>query len=334
MSEISNPHDRFFKEVLSHHEASRDFLLYYLPPEIAGMLDTTTLELTKDSFVDKDLREHFSDLLYKVDLKRGESAYVYVLFEHKSYPEPLIGLHLLRYMVRIWEQSFKQIEGKLLRPIIPVVVYHGQAKWRSGIEFNALFDAESTEGLRKYLPDFRYILYDLSQYSDDDIKGTVTLKVMLLLMKHIFSEDLWERLPEIFKLLRDILDKRSGIEYLETLLRYITSGTDKIRHEDLEKVVTEVLEDRGGNIMPTIAEELMEKGIQQGIQQGVQQGLIQNAREAVIESLETRFEVVPQSILKRIDDIDNLSLLKMLHKRSILAVSLEQFKEDLAKLME
>ncbi|GAH09633.1 unnamed protein product, partial [marine sediment metagenome] len=122
--------------------------------------------------------------------------------------------------------------------------------------------------------------------------------------------------------------------YLETLLRYITSGTDKIRHEDLEKVVTEVLKDRGGNIMPTIAEELMEKGIQQGVQQGVQQGLIQNAREAVIENLETRFEVVPQSILKRIDDIDNLSLLKILHKRSILAVSLEQFKEDLAKLME
>jgi predicted transposase/invertase (TIGR01784 family) len=66
---------------------------------------TTCLEslvVSKDSFVDKELREHFSDIIYQVDLKQGDSAYIYLLFEHKSYSDPLIALHLLRYMIKIW----------------------------------------------------------------------------------------------------------------------------------------------------------------------------------------------------------------------------------------
>ena len=40
-------------------------------------------ELVKDSFVDAELHEHFSDLLCEVSLRAGGGAYVYVLFEHE-----------------------------------------------------------------------------------------------------------------------------------------------------------------------------------------------------------------------------------------------------------
>ena len=59
-------------------------------------------------------------------------------------------------------------------------------------------------------------------------------------MKHIFSEDLGERLPEILKLLSNLVEKRSGLEYLETILRYAASGSDKIRREDIESAVRNV----------------------------------------------------------------------------------------------
>ena len=59
------------------------------------------MELSKDSFVDKELNEQFSDLLYKVSLRDGPSINVYVMLEHKSFPEPLIAFYLLRYMVKI-----------------------------------------------------------------------------------------------------------------------------------------------------------------------------------------------------------------------------------------
>ena len=148
---LSNPHDRFFKELFSRQEAARDFLQNYLPADVAQLLDLASLEISKDSFIDADLQEHFSDLLYTVALRDGRQSYVYVLFEHKSYPEELIAFQLLKYMVKIWDQSLKQAGS--LQPIIPLVIYHGQRRWSIAPEFSALFDL--AEPLKSYLPNFQ-----------------------------------------------------------------------------------------------------------------------------------------------------------------------------------
>ena len=73
---------------------------------------------------------------------------------------------------------------------------------------------------------------------------------------------------------------------------------------------------------------------QDGISEGIQLGKVQEAREAVLEILDLRFEVVPHSLMKKIEGIENLSVLKSLHKKAILVDSIEQFKELLSKLLE
>jgi len=123
MSEINNPHDAFFKQFLAKSEIAADFLRNHLPQDVLNLLDVSALELQKDSFVDADLQEHFSDLLYRAPLKTGENAFIYLLFEHKSYPDRWVAFQLLRYMVRIWENELRQAGS--FSPIIPLVVYHG-----------------------------------------------------------------------------------------------------------------------------------------------------------------------------------------------------------------
>jgi predicted transposase/invertase (TIGR01784 family) len=107
MSDISNPHDRFFREVFSRLELSSEFLSKQLPPAIAASLDFSTLDLRPGSFLDEELQQYYSDLLFRVKLQTGRPAYVYVLLEHKSYIEWFTGLQLLRYKVEIWEQARK-----------------------------------------------------------------------------------------------------------------------------------------------------------------------------------------------------------------------------------
>ena len=89
--QISHSHDRFFKELLSERDAARDFVRYYLPSDIASIIDYHDIELVKDSFVDEALQEFFTDMLYRVRLTDGGSAYVYILFEHKSYTDAWVG---------------------------------------------------------------------------------------------------------------------------------------------------------------------------------------------------------------------------------------------------
>ena len=256
MTEISNPHDKFFKEVFTRKATTEEFLRHYLPEDVVELLDLDSLEYTKDTFVDRHLKEYFSDLLLKLYLKDGSPGYVYILFEHKSYQEPLIAFHILRYIVKIWEK--KNEPG--FPVIIPLVLYHGKTRWRVGLNFRDLFD--SPEDIASYIPDFQYLLWDASGYSDEEIRGGAVL---------------------------------TGIEYIETILKYIVNAapTENIDREDLKAAVDEALSHRGGEIMPTIADSLRQEGIQQGIQQ--------SAREAVIDILELRFEVVPESIVNRLN---------------------------------
>lgn len=114
MSVLSNPHDRYFKETFARPEIARDFLENYLPPAVRDCLDLSSLTLQKESFIDHELRQHFSDILYQVQTVSQElpqeSGYVYLLFEHKSYPDNLTIFQMLRYCVRIWERALRTDE--------------------------------------------------------------------------------------------------------------------------------------------------------------------------------------------------------------------------------
>ena len=332
MPEITNPHDRFFKEVFARKEVAADFLLNYLPVDVLACLDENSINLTKDSFVDNELATHFSDLLYEVDLHDGSGAYVYVLFEHKSFPDSEVAFQLLRYMVRIWEQACRQRQLKKLPPIIPVVLYHGVVNWKISRKFSAMF--EHTEALGPFVPDFSYLVCDLSRYNNDDIKGMVLLKVTMLLFKYIMSEELRGQLPEIFKLLKDLSARETGMEYLQTVLVYLSKSTDKINREDIKEALEIAFPSEGGEIMPTIAEEWIQEGFERGMQQGMQQGMLQTARDNVLDILEVRFETVPQSILKRLKEINNPDILKMLLKKAIRSSSMDEFRKIMDIILE
>ena len=108
MSDISNPHDKFFKETFTRLEVARDFFANYLPEGVTTVLNLDTLALQSGSFIDPDLQEQFADLLYRVALHDDSEAYLYILLEHKSYPDLQTPFQLLRYLVRIWERDGRE----------------------------------------------------------------------------------------------------------------------------------------------------------------------------------------------------------------------------------
>ncbi|MGH9848129.1 MAG: Rpn family recombination-promoting nuclease/putative transposase, partial [Blastocatellia bacterium] len=167
----TNAHDKFFKAVFGRPAVAADFLRRYLPGSIVELLDLTQIELEKDSFIDARLRQHFSDLLYRVGLAGGGEAYLYFLLEHKSQPDQWVALQLLRYLAQAWERLRRKGVEKLPL-IIPVVFYHGSARWDVSEQFHALLDVDpKTVELLDYVPGFKYYLCDLSRYSDEELEG-------------------------------------------------------------------------------------------------------------------------------------------------------------------
>ncbi|MDQ7785776.1 MAG: Rpn family recombination-promoting nuclease/putative transposase [Desulfomonilaceae bacterium] len=308
MADMGNPHDRFFKEVFSRPDVAEDFLFHFLPHNVSCLLRPGTFLLSKDSFVDANLKEYFSDLLYQVDFKDGEQGFVYILFEHKSYPAPDIAFQLLRYMTRIWEYASKRIKDSL-PPVIPVVLYHGKVQWSIPLNFASLYRAP--ESLKGSLWDFTYTLCDLSVFSDEEIKLGVMAKVALLLLKHVHSEDLAERLVDILGLLPALTDQ-SSLKFLETVMRYLGTAAETVTMEDCRKAVKATFPGTGEIFMERWIEEIaaerhqewmaegLSKGLKEGLEKGLEKGLTQGAAAVTIRLLSRKLGDLDTTVRERI----------------------------------
>jgi predicted transposase/invertase (TIGR01784 family) len=342
MSDVVNPHDKFFKEVFSHKDGARDFFAHYLPGDILKLLDLSEIEIVKESFIEKELKEYFSDILYKVSLA-DSPAYLYILFEHKSYPDRLTALQVLEYMVKIWRLHLNQnppSEGLPL--IIPLVVYHGVKPWRYGTKLSDMLSGPA-EPLAPYVPDFQFLLYDLSRYGDEEIKGMIVSRAGLLVMKHIFHDDLPDVLEEVMELLSELSDKTRALDYVETIIRYVINASDVVSLNDLKTIIEEsYFQKKEGELM-TIAEQLrreghqkgleqgLQKGREQGLEQGLEQGQLEDARDSILDNLEVRFGIVPQDIVKELKSIDEIAVLRQLRKKAIVVEGIEEFREMVRK---
>ena len=59
-----NPHDRFEKTVMSKLENAKDFFHGVLPEGLKRLIDLDTLRRDPDSYVDEELSEFLSDIVF------------------------------------------------------------------------------------------------------------------------------------------------------------------------------------------------------------------------------------------------------------------------------
>lgn len=93
------PHDAAFRSFLANPDVARDFLELHLPAEYRQLCDLSTLKLEPATFVEPDLHQYASDILWSVKTTGGEDGYVYTLIEHQSTENLYMPFRMLRYSV-------------------------------------------------------------------------------------------------------------------------------------------------------------------------------------------------------------------------------------------
>ena len=269
--DVDTPHDSVVQRFLRETATVKSFFNEYLPADIAARLDLRTLKYVRDKFVDTAMEKYFSDYLYKVKFKDRKEGFIFLLLEHKSWAYRFTGFQALKYIVQIWDQYLADNEkAKYLPPVIPVVLYHGKGKWNLDTHFSVLFKNPGI--MSEYIPEFRYLLLDISHSPDEEIKGSAVLKILLMSLKYIFKPQLRKKLREIFGLFRKIKNKQSALDYLETLVTYLMSSPGNLEEKEIGVPVAEVFNE-GGEIMATIAEKLAQKAKWEVVMNSLREGL-------------------------------------------------------------
>ncbi len=181
MSLPNKPHDHLFKSTFSDPRIAADYIRNFLPTKLTSKLDLATLKLAPTSYVNEELKEYLSDVVYRCRYGDQELS-LSLLFEHKSKPGEIIYLQLLRYLLEAWDQQPKKKEG--LGIIIPIVVYHGKEKWQKRTFSSHFPGLDAT--LTPFIPNFQYLLTDLADWSDEALMTLQAglVRNVLLVLKH------------------------------------------------------------------------------------------------------------------------------------------------------
>ena len=315
---IQNPHDKFFKETFGNVTVTKDFLNNYLPQNIMNIIDIDTLEPQKDSFINEELQEEFSDLLFRVNIN-NKGGYLYFLFEHKSYTSRGIAFQLLKYMIEIWETKIKKEGINELPVIIPLVIYHGKDNWNIKTTLGDMISGynELPEDIKKHIPNYEYLLYDISRYTDEEIKGEAINRIGMFILRDVQTKNGSELLNSIYKAtvyLRELEDKQTGIEYFETIMRYVFSARINMTKNDVDEIFDKIgtVYPEGSEVVMTLAEIFREEGVlkgkEEGMREGIKEGEAKTLAKTAIRLLTKRFGPLTEETRAKIQKLDVVTL--------------------------
>ena len=267
------PHDALFKAVFRQPEHARGMLRTIVAAAVGEAIDWRVLTLCPGSFVDTNLAHQHSDLLYSTRWRGGQEALLYFLFEHQSSPptgEPM-ALRMLRYQLRIWERWWADHpKARKLPAIVPMVLYHGAAQWQEARSFEDLL--EVPQGLRPalelYLVRCAYLLYDLSDTSEDELRErvwTAVTKLTAVLFQQARSDiDMIALLGRWMGVLREVAAAPNGLDALAQLLRYILEVNERTTPDELQILLERELGPGTKETIMTAAQRLREEGRMEG----------------------------------------------------------------------
>jgi hypothetical protein len=293
-------HDNLVKHAFSDVEHARGVLATALPAAIAARIDWSSLSLRPGTFVDEHLQDRFSDLLYAVRLADRDSL-LYLLWEHKSEPEPMTPLQVLRYMLRIWDQHLASLpkkqrgEARKLPVIVPVVLHHGEEGWTAAVTFEELLDADEDllRALGDHAPRMRLLIDDLGKQSDDDIYGraaTSFARLVLWALKNARDAGwLGRELGRWKALVAAALSERDGMRALTALLRYVVLTNPAVRRDVLR------------NLLPGDRGVEVDVAVMSWFDQEMDRGKREVTSRVLLKQLRQRFGEVPAAIVARVE---------------------------------
>jgi predicted transposase/invertase (TIGR01784 family) len=217
--EPAMPHDGIFKTCMNDLTVAEDFLRIHLPAEIQQQLDFSTLSLSSGSFVDEDIKQFCSDLVYALKSKQGEYCYIYCLVEHQSTDDPLMPFRMLRYCLAVMQRHINRYKTKKSVPlVVPLLFYHGQKRPYPHTHKMRFVDCFENVELVERLYHGPLPLVDITTVPDAEILTHRSIALLEAVLKHTWSRDLLEEVALLAKAWAIANPKR---ELSRTLMYYL-----------------------------------------------------------------------------------------------------------------
>ena len=293
------PSDPIYKRLYAFARMVEDLLRSLFG---AGLdADYGTLEKLPAEYVGEALQHRRGDTAWRLRTRGTGDGWLHVLvmLEFQSTTDAAMALRVMEYTALLYGELLRHGVAKpgALPPVLPVVLYNGDAPWRPATEMRDLIAAPSPL-LAPYQPSQRHFVLDQRRAQAEDFKLHELTWTVAQLEQSSSAADLariGRRLTGLLAGAGEVELRRTFAHWLWALGRSLVgSGPAPMPPEDVN------LEDMAMSLVERVAEwrkPYIEQGIQQGIQQGRQEGIslgreegMEHERQLLRRIAATRFD--------------------------------------------
>lgn len=123
-----------------------------------------------------------------------------------------------------------------------------------------------------------------------------------------------ESVFRVVEYLQELEDKQTGVEYFETLIRYIFNAGANLTKKGVGEIIDKISKTypEGSELVMTLAETLRqegkEEGIKQGMEEGIEKGIEKGERRKslnyAVKLLTKKFGKLPKDCRERLNNAD------------------------------
>ncbi len=325
--------DRSTRWLFEDKEYVRD-LVEILASELAACIDFSRLSQINRSFIPDTLREQESDMVFTAPFQTEsgtDELLIYILIEHQSTVDPIMGFRVLFYMMQIWDFQRREWESNKVpksqwrfRPILPIVYYTGEQRWNNPLTLDAIMDMPDV--LARFVPKFDTLFLSVNETDVADLTKTehplLGWLLTVLQQENADEETLIDAMLKTFSYFDTLGEeyapqRRKAMIYL---ILFILHRRPPDEHKNLITLIDQRTHDME---VEKMAQSIIEITKEEGREEGIEEA----KREDIIKLLQIKFDNVPESITKKINGIQNLSRLNSLFEKAATIDTLDDFDE-------
>jgi hypothetical protein len=261
-------------------------------------LDLDGLERLNTKFHADTGERREGDLVWRIPGRDDGDAYVMLLLEFQSTPDPWMALRLLVYAGLLWQHLVR--EGRLtadgrLPPILPIVLYNGDARWRAAVDLAALIGLPEGSAMWRWQPVLRYHVIDEGAFDAGDLAGREGLPALLFRLENASGAD---QLVEVADAVLAWFGRHPGFQAARAVLVELLSAAvaplgPGVRVPEAMREVRNMLQTRVEQWIEQWKQEGLAQGRLEGEREGEQKGRRQGEAAFLLRQLERRFGVLP-----------------------------------------
>ena len=264
-------------------------------------LNEENIELADKEFTTTYLMERRADVIYKIKLKRQEIYFF--LLEIQNTVDKIMPLRLMEYMFEIYRKYMKK---ENIPAVIPCVLYTGKKKWDVG-QLKSLFKVRKE--LKRYMPNFEYILIDVNNYTDEELTNTANL------ISSVFFLTKSKNPSEVAKRIKELVETAGKLTVEEQKALSKWAKTIFIKNTDIQECIDEnfyIKEDEEMTLedfLPDTVIEMIKEGKAEGKAEGEEKGKSEGKLFSIMRLLKKKLKSSPsEEIVKKLESLSNEKL--------------------------